>query len=170
MTRFSSRLVAVAIAVLFTAAAVARADDEEKVPLDKLPKAVSAAVKKQFPKAELVGASKETEDGKTVYEVSLKDGDVKADVSLTADGTLLGIEKVIAAKDLPKAAADAVAAKYPKATVKLAEEVTKFKDGKAEPAYYEMHLVTTDKKAVEVEVAADGKILKTEEKKEDQKD
>src|ERR1700676_2820543 len=42
---------------------------EEKAPLDKLPKAVSGAVKKRFPKAEMASASKETEDGKTVFDV-----------------------------------------------------------------------------------------------------
>ena len=39
--------------------------DEEKIPLDKLPKAVVEAVKKRFPKAEMKEASKEIEDGKT---------------------------------------------------------------------------------------------------------
>jgi hypothetical protein len=41
--------------------------DEEKVPLDKLPKAVVEAMKKRFPKAEIIEAAKEMEDGKTEY-------------------------------------------------------------------------------------------------------
>src|SRR5947209_5648528 len=41
--------------------------DEEKVPLDKVPKAVIEAVKKRFPRAELVGASTEKTGDKTVY-------------------------------------------------------------------------------------------------------
>src|SRR5437868_818153 len=80
--------------------------DEEKVPIDKLPKAVVDAVKKRFPEAEITGASKEVEDGKTLYEVALKQKDMKMDVTLTAEGEIQEIEKQIAAKDLPKAVAD----------------------------------------------------------------
>src|SRR5947209_14887638 len=74
------------IGVLATFSA-ARAD-EEKVALDKLPAAVSAAAKKRFPHAELIGASKEVADGKTMYEVELKDGGRHVDASFTADGKL----------------------------------------------------------------------------------
>ena len=45
--------------------------DEEKVPLDKLPKAVADGFKKRFPKADPTGATKEkADDGKTVYETN----------------------------------------------------------------------------------------------------
>ena len=46
--------------------------DEEKIPVKELPKAVLKAVKEKFPKAEIKGAAKEEEDGKTTYEVMLK--------------------------------------------------------------------------------------------------
>src|SRR5205085_11412445 len=59
----------VAISGLVAISDRCRADEEEKVPLDKLPKAVTEAVKKKFPRAELVSAEKEKQDGKTVYEV-----------------------------------------------------------------------------------------------------
>ena len=39
--------------------------------------------------------------------------------------------------------------------------------GKEAIAYYEVLLVTADKKTIEVEVAPDGKIIKTEDKKDD---
>ena len=48
---------------------------EEKVALDKVPKAVMEGVKKRFPKAKVTEAAKETADGKTVYEVTFKEGD-----------------------------------------------------------------------------------------------
>ena len=67
--------------------------DEEKVPLDKVPKAVIDAVKKRFPKAKLVEAAKETEGGKTEYEVTIKDGDTKIDVTLTPEGKITLIER-----------------------------------------------------------------------------
>ncbi|MDB5309023.1 MAG: hypothetical protein JWO38_3225 [Gemmataceae bacterium] len=168
MTRVTQAAVGATLA-LFVLAGPVRAD-EKKVPLDKLPKPVLETVKKRFPKAELLGGEKETVDGKTEYEVEIKDGETKIDVTVSPDGTLLGIEKVIAAKDLPKAVTEALDAKYPKATFKTVEEVTKFKDGKEQPAYYEVLLVAADKKVFEVELAADGKVLNTEEKKGKKKD
>lgn len=159
------RLTLAAFAILL--AASASLADEEKVPLDKLPKAVSAAVKKRFPKAEFVEAAKETEKDKTEYEVTLKEGGKKIDVMLTPDGTITVIEKEIAATDLPKAVAEALEMKYPKATYKIVEEVIKVKDGKETLAYYEALLVAADKKTYEVEVEADGKIKAAGEKKEE---
>jgi hypothetical protein len=143
--------------------------DEEKVPLDKLPKAVLEAAKKRFPKAEVVGASKEKENGKTLYEVELKAGGKKIDVTLTADGAIATVEQQIDAKDLPKAVAAALDKKYPKATYKTVEAVTEVKDGKEELAYYEVLLVTAEKKGLEVEVLPDGKIKGEEEKKKGEK-
>ena len=61
------------------------------MPLDKLPKAVVEAVKKRFPKAEMIGAAKETEDGKTEYEVTIKDGGKTRNGSIRACPTGLGI-------------------------------------------------------------------------------
>lgn len=163
MTRTFGLVAAVVVALGWSA----WADDEDKVPLDKVPKPVIEAVKKRFPKAELVSASKEDEDGKTVYEVQIKDGGAALDVTATPEGELLAIEKELAAKDLPKPVSDALAAKYPKATYKKFEHVVKFKDGKEQPAYYEVLLEAADKKVWEVELSPDGKIIATEEKKED---
>lgn len=151
----------------FVAAATA---DETTVPLDKVPKAVLETVKKRFPKAELVEAAKETEGDKTVFKVTLTNGDAHIDATLTPEGVLTMIETTVPVKSLPKAVADALAAKYPKATLKLAEEVVTVADGKETLAYSEVLLVTADEKTVEVEVAADGKVLKTEDKKAADKD
>jgi hypothetical protein len=139
--------------------------DEDKVPLDKLPKPIVEALKKKFPKAELIEASKETEDGKTEYEVTIKDDGKKIDVTLNAEGTILGMEKEMAAKDLPKAVTETLESKYAKATYKTVEAVIKIKDGKETLEHYEVLLITADKKKVEVVVTVDGKITKTEEKK-----
>ena len=50
------------IALTFNSAGFAAEEDEEKVAIDKLPKAVVDAVKKMFPKAEITGATKEEEE------------------------------------------------------------------------------------------------------------
>lgn len=136
--------------------------DEEKVPLDKLPRGVVDAVKKRFPNAEIKEASRETEDGKTEYEVALKDGGKAVELSFSADGVLLEIEREVAMADVPKAVRAAVEAKYPKAMWKEVEEEIAVKDGKELPVVYEVELVTADSKAVEVKVAANGEVLEEE--------
>jgi hypothetical protein len=138
--------------------------DEENVPLDKLPKPVVDGVKKRFPSAELKEASKEDENGKTVYEVTIKDQGHNIDVTLTPEGGLVSIERQIEAKDLPKAVTDTMDQKYPKATLKVIEEVVKVRDGKEKLEYYEFQLVTADKKKLEVTVTPDGKINHEEDK------
>lgn len=144
--------------------------DEEKVPLDKVPKAVLETAKKRFPKAEVVGASKETADNKTVYEIELKQDKKTIDVTLTPEGVLTLIEQEIDAKDLPKAVTKTLDEKYPKATYKLVEEVIAVKDGKEALDFYEALLITADKKEIEVQVTPDGKIKSVEEKKEEKKE
>src|SRR5437879_2104073 len=103
------RITVVAVGLFMCAGAAP--GGEEKVPLDKLPQAVVDAVKAKFPKAKLVSAEKETDDGKTVYEVAIKNDKQSIEVTLTPEGKIIEIEKQIAAKDLPKAVADALKAK-----------------------------------------------------------
>jgi hypothetical protein len=148
-------------------AAVAVRADEEKIAIDKLPKAVAESVKKRFSGAELTGASKETENGKTTFEVSLKHKGQKMDVTVTPTGVIELIEKEIAAKDLPQVVRTAIDKKYPKATFKIVEEIIKVKDDKDALDAYEILLVSMDKKTLEVSVAPDGKITREEEKKDD---
>ena len=151
-------VIGLAVVVVVTASGIARADDN--VPVDKLPKAVVDTLKKRFPKGELTKASKSGEGDKTTYEVSVKEGTLKADVDLTAAGAITGMEKQIAEADLPKVIAAAVKAKQPKGTVKTCEEVIAVKDGKEELEYYEVVVETPDKKTVELEIEKDGKVRK----------
>jgi hypothetical protein len=140
----------------------AAAADEQKVALKDLPKAVVDAVKARFPAAEMKEASKETEDGKTTYEVSIEDKGKTVDISATIEGKITAIETKIAAADLPAAVAQAIEAKYPKATVQKAEQIVEF-EGSNESQSYEVVLKTEAKKAIEVKLSPEGKILKTEE-------
>lgn len=165
MRRFRG-LLAMSVFMVVTAGMASRADEdkEEKVPLDKVPKAVLKAVKAKFKGADLLGAQTEKEDGKILYEINLKDKGHSIDVSLTSEGKIVSIEKTIAAKDLPRPVTEAIKSKYPKAEYSKAEEVTE--DGKTN---YEVHLITAGKKKIEVVLDRAGKILKEEkqEKKEE---
>ena len=140
--------------------------DEQKVPLKDVPKAVLLAVKAKFPDAELKEASKETEDGKTTYEVALKDKGKAVDVALTIEGKITEIETEIAVGDLPKAVSSAITANYPRANVKKAEQIIEFKQG-TESKNYEVVLMTEAKKQIEVKLSPDGKILKMEDDEND---
>jgi len=147
-----------ALAVFGLAALVVAAwADEEKVPLDKVPARVMKAVKDKFPRAEIKQVEKEVEDGKTIYEIGLKDGGQNVDVSLKEDGTIVEIEKEVAPKDLPRTVSEAVKAKYPKGTIKKAEEIIE-----GDVLKYELVIAEGDNKAREVVLDPKGKILKDE--------
>jgi hypothetical protein len=166
MNRFACVL-ALGLGVL--AVAHVRAD-EEKVPLDKLPKAVKEAVKKRFPKVEMTGASKEKDGDKVVYEVSLKKDGKAIDVTVTEAGAITLIEQQLDFKDLPKAVAKTFEEKYPNAKYEIVESVTKVAEGKETLEYYEAKLVAADKKKWEVEVLPDGKLKGATEVKDEKKD
>jgi len=137
--------------------------DEEKVALDKVPKPVIEAAKARFKDAVMTGAAKETDNGKLVYEVFLKDKGQVIHVILSPEGEILVIEKAITAGDLPTAVAQALKDKYPKATLKKVESVFEVKNMKEELAYYEalLTIVETDKRLVKL--TPEGKIVKEEE-------
>jgi uncharacterized membrane protein YkoI len=154
----------IAVAAALSLATAGRAGDE-KVEIDKLPKAVVDALKARFPGAELKSAEKEKDGDKFFFDVTLKHKDQNYEVAVTPEGVITGYEHQIDAKDLPKAVSKALEAKYPKATYAMIEEVFKVKDKKDVLEYYEVAVVTADKKQLEVHVAPDGKILKADEEK-----
>jgi uncharacterized membrane protein YkoI len=139
----------------------AMADDEEKVALKDVPQAVLGAVKSKFPAGELTAAEKETKEGNTTYEITLKNKGKNIDVALTSEGKIKQIETTLAIADLPKPVARAIEAKYPAATVKKAEEILEYK-GEEETKKYEVVVATDDKKSLEVVLSPEGKILETE--------
>jgi uncharacterized membrane protein YkoI len=139
-------------------------DDEVKVPLDQVPKAVLDSVKAKFPTAELKGASKETENGRTSYEVTLSFKQANHDVIVTPEGKITAVEKAIAGADLPKSVTDTLKNKYPRATVKAAEQIS---NGDDKITAYEVQLVLADKKRLEVKLDPNGKVLNEEKKDKD---
>jgi uncharacterized membrane protein YkoI len=170
MRKFMDRLAMVAAMVVLTGT-MARAE-EEKVALDKLPAAVVKAIKAKYPKAEMVSAEAGDEDGKKQFEVEIKSDGHDLEVTLSPEGKIIAVERVIEAKDLPKVVEDALEARYPKAKIEKVEEVSK--DDKV--ASYEITIVTADKKKVEAEFDVKGKFIdeekaeKSDEKKEEKKE
>jgi hypothetical protein len=143
------------LSVLGAALAVGAAGaDEEKVPLDKVPKKVLDAFKAKFPDATIKNATKEEEDNETVYEIESTRNGLGLDCALKPNGEIVEIEQEIRIGDLPAKAAAAIEAKHPKGKVTKAEEITKGKT-----FYYEAVVRTAEGKDAEVSVDKDGKIL-----------
>ena len=132
---------------------------EVKVPVGAVPKAVLSAVKARFADAEITGAAKEREEGKTVFEITLRQGGRTVDVTLSPKGSILLIERELGPTELPVPVSQAIDAKYPKAMRKMAEEVIKVEGKDEKLAFYEVLLFRADGKSVEVKLAPDGKIL-----------
>lgn len=137
--------------------------DEQDLAIKDVPKPVMDSAKAKFPGAVFTGASKETEDGKTVFEVSITHQNHKMDVTFNADGTMVLVETEVAGAEVPAVVSQAIKAKFPGAKVSLIESVKKGPQVKKDADYYEFHLTTADKKSVEAEVDSKGKIMKTEE-------
>ena len=169
MRAFLWCLAVVAISgMAFVSQVGAEEEKEEAVALDKLPKAVTDAVKKMFPKAELVKATKEAEGKEIEYEVTVKEKGKNIDITVDEDGKIEGLEKEIDLKDLPQAVTESLAKSHPKDVQKSAEAVYEIEDGKEELEYYEVQLETADKKKIEVKIKADGKIVPVKKDKKDE--
>jgi hypothetical protein len=93
---------------------------------------------------------------------------MKIAVTLTPEGDIQEIEKEIAFNDLPKLVSGTFNTKYPKAKIKIVEEVIKVKEGKEKLEYYELHFAL-DEKTLEVVIAPDGKIVRTEDQTKEKK-
>src|SRR5438874_6217833 len=109
--------------VLAAPAALSGGTKEEKITADKLPKQVMDAVKSWFPDPQFSSLLKETTDGKVVYDLEFTYKGRKYEMDIKEDGTVLEIEKEVAAKDLPAAVTQALKAKFASETIKEAMEV-----------------------------------------------
>lgn len=99
---------------------VAKAAD----PAAKLPAPVVAAFRTSYPNATIKNVAKETENGRTVWEVESVDNNLTRDIVYNPDGTIVDMEEEVAIASLPAAVTDAVKAKHSKATITKAEKTT----------------------------------------------
>ncbi len=121
----------------------------------QLPAPVTAAFKQAYPKATIRGTSKETENGKTVYEVESVEHGKARDLIYGADGTVMEIEEEIGPADLPAPVIASLKKLYPTATIAVAERMTK---GTA--VEYELQIKGAAKKSVAF--MPDGKLVPPE--------
>lgn len=133
------------------------------VGLADVPKPVLDSVARKYPAAKQLRYERETEDGKTIYEIQLEAGGHKIDVDVTPDGRIFEEEEEIDFSTAPDAVKKSLVAspKYGKWSVKRAEKIT---HADRPTPDYEL-LVARGKDLAELVFAADGKLLKTEPKK-----
>ena len=78
--------------VLLVSAAHAQ-DSEKRVKMKDLPEAVQKTVREQSKGATIHGFARETEDGKTSYEVEMKVNGHNKDVLIDPSGAVLAVEE-----------------------------------------------------------------------------
>jgi hypothetical protein len=150
-------IVALSVAGLLAAVAMARGDDEA-IKLSDVPAAVRKAADKAAPKATWTGATKETDEGKTIYSLSgtipVGGEDREVAVDVTAEGKVLEVEVQIPLKSVDPRILGLVKAKYPKFQPEGAASASR-----AGRLLAYVLSGTMDKKNVVVRVSADFKTI-----------
>ncbi len=118
---------------------------ETRVRESDVPTAAIEAVKRKYPNARIEAFTRERDKSQVEYEVTLRDGGRKLDVSLSPEGTILSEEEVISEKELPQEVRKALKASvYGKARIAGVERlITREKND--EPTY-EIHVLEDGKK------------------------
>jgi hypothetical protein len=134
----------------------------------ELPAAVAKAIKDNVPNAEIDRAEVEKEAGINLYDIEFKAG--RGEIEIAEDGTVMDLATIVAIKDTPRPAAEAIQKAAGGAKIQQVEKSEiraeiKEEGGKgtivklATPKYvYEAELVQGEKRG-EVQVAPDGKIV-----------
>lgn len=90
---------------------------------DTLPTVVATAFRQAYPKATTLHVSRETQDGKVVYEVESRDGTTRRDLLYDPQGNVLEIEEMIPADSVPASVRAGLERDLPGATLVGAERV-----------------------------------------------
>jgi uncharacterized membrane protein YkoI len=139
-------------------------DKEQVVALDQAPAAVRDSVTKTVGSNKLDRLTRESEDGKVVYEAEYHANGVKHSLSVRETGEVIEDEQPVAVADLPPAVSKAVSAKHPDGTLAEAELVEA-----GGQKFYEV-VVRVGKPEREVKVNAAGQILADEAEEHEEKD
>jgi uncharacterized membrane protein YkoI len=128
---------------------------EKKIAVQKLPPAVQQTVKEQSKDATIVGVTKETEKGKTVYELETKKANGQTrDLMIDAAGAVLSVEEEVALDSIPAPARAALEKAAAGAKIVRVESVTEGKQ-----VSYEAEIDKKGKKS-SVTAKADGTLAK----------
>jgi uncharacterized membrane protein YkoI len=149
---------AMAMLTILLGGATGARGSEKEIKRSDVPPAVLQAVQKKYANAKMVDFSKENEEGKTTYEVTVEDGTRKSDLLLAPDGKILIEEHRITMSELPKPVKDALdASKYSHAKVDRVERV--IHDEKEDSPAYEL-VVKQGGEKTEIVFDQTGKLTK----------
>jgi hypothetical protein len=138
-----SRVVACIVLASAASAAIA-ADDYQPLPLNQVPRVVRDAVMKRFPDAKPQEAHQGTDENKKPFvDVHILVKDQKVWVTCEIDGSIRTVDREIALSGVPKAVTAAIQKRYPKAAVRLVNEITE-----GSSPTYEIALTFNKKKLV----------------------
>ena len=148
MRRDLLRIATIAVCVGTTFAA------ERKIGYQDLPPSVQKAMPAEAKGAEIRGYNRETEKGKTFYEVETMLNGQSRDLLFDATGVLVEVEEEIALNSIPSAAKSAIERRVADGKVNKVERVTK-----GQSVSYEAEITSKSGKSSEVAVKPDGKSL-----------
>lgn len=159
---------ALALALTTTGHTIQEGGNEEKLKTSQLPAAVMEAIKKNCPRCSIDKATREVENGVTVYDIEFKRG--QGEIALVADGSVVDRETVVSLNDVPAPALEAIRQAASGGKIKQVskgEIHAELKDGQviklASPRYvYEAEL-EKGKQFAEVEVTAEGQVIEAPE-------
>lgn len=154
-------------AILAIASTITAGQDsvkEEKLKISQLPPAVVEAIKTNCSGCVIDKATRETENGVTIYDIEFKRG--QGEIALAEDGSVIDRETVVLLQDVPAAAQEAIRKGASGAKIKhvtRGEIRAELKEGKivklASPRYvYEAELEKGDQVA-EIEVSSEGQVI-----------
>jgi len=129
-------------------------EKEQKVTIEQVPAKVKAAIHKYAGSNAIKEISKEAKHGTDIYEASWMVGEMKQEVELAADGSLLELEEKVDAADVPEA--------VQKAAAKALEGATKITYVRKTIVMYEARTKADDGKKREVLIQPTGKLVHKE--------
>lgn len=137
---------------------------EEKLKVSQIPAAVVEAIKTNCQGCVIDKATREIENGVTVYDIEFKRG--QGEIALTEDGSVIDRETVVLLKDVPAAVLEVITKSAQGAKIKQVakgEIRAELKDGRVikleSPRYiYEAELEKGNEVA-EIEVSSDGQVI-----------
>jgi hypothetical protein len=91
----------------------------------KLPDSISAAFREAYPSAIIRATACGTDDGRTVYHIESVDHGLARRLVYDPDGTVVAVGVQVPIANLPRAVSRALTALYPKATITLAQRITR---------------------------------------------
>lgn len=159
MSKAFKSAVVLIVAMMFAGTSNCLFSQEKKISGKDLPPAVKSAFEKSYPQAKIKGLAKETENGKTYFEVESVDGKLRRDLLYTPEGDVYEIEETFDAKTLPQAVKDVLQKKFGKYSVTKAERTTHGTE-----MQYDLAL-KCGKKSFEASIDPTGKILNSKETK-----